>query len=115
MEKETLVGNIEERWQMLCTELEETFGKKPDLNAVLMLIGIRELGTAQNSFTKEQKIDLMHIAVCSVLAPSGFYRLQGKDKDGWPHWEQITKPPFLGLQAQEEFLKYHVIEYFAAL
>mgnify|MGYP006199939895 FL=1 len=33
----------------------------------------------------------MHIATCKVLSYSGFYLLDGKDAEGWPHWELIKK------------------------
>jgi hypothetical protein len=32
----------------------------------------------------------MHIAVCTLLMPSGYYELEGKDSDGWPHFRQLS-------------------------
>ena len=61
----------------------ERFGKKPDLESVLFLIGIQELGDIRKKFSKEQKQDLMHIAVCTVFSTSGYYELSGADEDGW--------------------------------
>ena len=63
----------------------------PTLNAVLFLIGVQELGRGLQRFSKEEKQDLMHIAICKVLSLSGFYELEGTDEAGWPHWKLVKK------------------------
>jgi hypothetical protein len=104
---------LERNWEKLLNELATVIGKKPkDLNAVLFLIGIQELGSGAKTFSKEEKQDLMHIGICKVLSLSGFYELDGLDKDGWPHWKMVKKVPHLDLLEQERFLKTHVLEYF---
>jgi len=103
----------EKRWQRLLKLLEDRIGKKPaDLNSVLFLIGLQELGKGPKSFSKEQKQDIMHIAICKVLSLSGFYQLEGHDEEGWPHWKLVKKLPAFDLLEQEKLLKMHVIEYF---
>ena len=63
-----------EIWGNLVRFLEQTTGKKPkDLNGVLFLIGVQELGKGALRFDKEQKQDLMHIAICKVLSIGGFF------------------------------------------
>ena len=59
------------------------------MEAILFLIGIQEVGDFQTKFTKEQKQDLMHVAVCSLLSPSGYYELEMVDEEGWPHYRQL--------------------------
>jgi len=104
---------LEKDWQNLLNNLKIILGKKPrDLNGVLFLIGIQELGKGALSFTKEEKQDLMHIAICKVLSLSGFYNLEGQDENGWPHWKLEKKLPSFDLMEQEKLLKFHVIEYF---
>ena len=90
----------------------ERFGKKPDLESVLFLIGIQELGDIRKKFSKEQKQDLMHIAVCTVFSTSGYYELSGADEDGWPHFKQLKPMPPMLSHEQENFLKDHVLLYF---
>ena len=103
----------ERHWQELLNELEKNFGKKPkDLNAVLFIIGIHELGKGAKSFSKEEKQDLMHIAICKVLSLAGYYELEGTDDSGWPHWKLVKKLPHFDLLEQEKLLKMLVIEYF---
>ena len=105
--------DIEKEWYALLEKMGGMIGKKPkDLNAVLFLIGVRELGRGAKSFSKEEKQDLMHIAICKVLSFSGFYKLIGHDEEGWPHWELVKKLPHFDMLEQEKLLKMHVLEYF---
>lgn len=90
----------------------ERFGKKPDMETILFLIGIQEFGDIKEKFTKEQKQDLMHVAVCSLLSQSGFYELEAVDEDGWPHFKQLKPMPEMNMIDQENFLKDHVLLYF---
>ena len=104
---------LDRNWQSLLGEIERMLGEKPkDLNGVLFLIGVQELGRGHQLFTKEQKQDLMHIAICKVLSYAGYYVLDGLDKDGWPHWKLVKKMPRFDLLDQEKLLKTQVLEYF---
>ena len=82
------------------------------MEAILFLIGMQETGFMNAKITKEQKQDLMHVAVCTLLSASGFYELEGKDKDGWPHFKQLKAMPDMNAFEQENFLKDHVLLYF---
>lgn len=105
--------DLERAWQQLLSVLNEVIGKRPkDLNAVLFLIGVQELGQGKRNFSKEEKQDLMHIAICKVLSLSGFYVLEGLDEQGWPHWKMVNKLPHFDLLEQEKLLKLCVIDYF---
>jgi hypothetical protein len=100
------------RWMNLEHKLVERFGKKPDMETILFLIGIQEFGDIKSKYTKEQKQDLMHIAVCSLLSQSGYFELEGYDEDGWPHFKQLKTMPTMDLKDQENFLKDHILLYF---
>jgi hypothetical protein len=104
--------DLQTRWWNLEAKFLERFGKKPDMEAVLFLIGIQETGFIKDKITKEQKQDLMHVAVCTLLAQSGFYILEGRDEEGWPHFKQVKEIPVLNVVDQENFLKDHVLLYF---
>ena len=104
---------LQKKWAQLLSSLGNSLGKRPkDLNNLLYLIGIQELGKGMLEFSKEEKQDLMHIAICKVLSLAGFYELEGRDEDGWPHWKPTSKLPRLDIIEQEQLLKIHVIEYF---
>jgi hypothetical protein len=104
--------DLQQRWWNLEAKLVERFGKKPDLEAVLFLIGMQETGFMQEKISKEQKQDLMHVAVCKVLSQSGYYLLEGTDEEGWPHYKQVKELPVMILPEQENFIKDHVLLYF---
>ncbi|MBK6976747.1 MAG: hypothetical protein IPH28_06195 [Cytophagaceae bacterium] len=111
MDKE--IKDNKEIWNNLIRFLHQNTGKKPnDINSVLFLIGVQELGKGNINFSKEEKQDLMHIAMCKVLSFGDFYELEGIDKDGWPHWKNIKPLPNVDLKIQEEFIKNYIIEYF---
>ncbi|MBA2250033.1 MAG: hypothetical protein H0W12_07550 [Chitinophagaceae bacterium] len=107
--------DLQPRWWKLEEKLLEKFGKKPDMEAILFLIGIQELGNIKKKFSKEQKQDLMHVAVCSLLSQSGYYELEGLDNEGWPHFKQLLELPQFNMIEQENFLKDHVLLYFENL
>ncbi|WP_425389676.1 hypothetical protein [Ekhidna sp.] len=105
--------DLQKDWVKLLYKLKELTGKRPaDLNSVLFLIGLQELGMGAKSFSKEEKQDIMHIAICKVLSLAGYYELEGLDEDGWPHWKLIKKLPRFDLLEQEKLLKIQILEYF---
>lgn len=108
-----IMENIVERWRNVEALMLDRFGKLPDLEGILYLIGINEVGVnPAGKFTKEQKQDLMHVAVCTLLSKEGYYEFTGRDGDGWPHFKPLKAPPEAGLLLQELLLKKCVINYF---
>ncbi|MBX3257396.1 MAG: hypothetical protein KF862_24945 [Chitinophagaceae bacterium] len=105
-------SDLQTRWWNLEARLVERFEKKPDMETILFLIGIQELGDVRNKFTKEQKQDLMHVATCTLLAQSGYYEMEKVDEDGWPHFRQVKSLPVMNLMEQENFMKDHILLYF---
>ena len=87
-------------------------GSLPDLQTVLMIIGVQEYGRPGRRFERHEKQDLMHVGVCEVLAPLGYYHFTHRDEDGWPHYETLRPVDVLGHEAQEQLLKRAAIAYF---
>ncbi len=104
--------DLQTRWWGLEEKFMTRFGKKPDVEAILFLIGIQEIGNFRKKFSKEQKQDLMHVAVCSLLSQSGYYKVEGHDDEGWPHFIQLKPLPVFNMVEQENFLKDHILLYF---
>jgi hypothetical protein len=100
------------RWLEVEQKLHQRFGKKPDLHTIVYLIGHRELGQPRADFSKEEKQDLMHIGVCTLLSKAGFYRFTERDEEGWPHFEKVPGTPRLDGDMQDILLKTMIIEYF---
>jgi hypothetical protein len=104
---------FEKRWRDLTRELSARFGMDPpDLPAVLFLVGVQELGQGARDFSKDEKVNLMHIGICVALLPYGYYRELGRDADGWPHFEHVKDLPPLGPQEQERLMKEALLAYF---
>ncbi|MEQ8907109.1 hypothetical protein [Ekhidna sp.] len=105
--------DLQKEWVALLYKIKEVTGKRPaDLNAVLFLVGVQELGKGNKLFSKEEKQDILHIAICKVLSLAGYYELEGHDEDGWPHWKLVKKLPRFDLLEQEKLLKIQILEYF---
>ena len=103
------------KWLRLRHFIKDRFRKSelPDLDALLFLIGVQELGQLRQTFTKEEKQDLIHISVCRLLSTDGYYTFDGLDTEGWPHWQRTGQLPFQGVHEQASYLKEKIIAYFA--
>lgn len=99
-------------WESLIKKVNMQFGVEADLQGVLFIIGIQELGQGPRNFSKSEKQDLMHIATCRLLSYYGYYLLSGHDEDNWPHWELAEKLPVLTLKEQDLILKKSALRYF---
>ena len=109
------IKNVEElkvQWEILHHKLSNQFDADLDLQGILFLIGVQELGKGFKKFSKDQKQDLMHIATCRLLSIYGYYELEGVDEEGWPHWKKTQSLPRMTLGEQDYLLKQAVIEYF---
>ena len=109
--------NLDFEWLRVRHIVKDAFGRDslPDMNSILFLIGMQELGYLKEDFTKEEKQDLMHIAVCKLLSIDGYYKFVGRDGDGWPVYELVKAVDEKGVKNQETLLKLKTIEYFKDL
>tara|TARA_B100000678_G_C17841110_1_gene355152 strand:+ start:75 stop:425 length:351 start_codon:yes stop_codon:yes gene_type:complete len=104
---------IEIRFQKLVTEIEKHFGGGMDTQSILFLVGVQELGHGYKKFSKDEKVNLMHIALCKIFEPYGYYEYEGLDEDGWPHYKPQKKLPHLSDRQQQHLIKEALIEYFS--
>ncbi len=89
-----------------------TDGQEPEMDTILFLIGVQELGQVKPKFTKDEKVNLMHIATCKLLEPYGYYEYEKKDEEGWPHYKRLKLLPPMKAKEQEEFMKKAIVKYF---
>lgn len=103
-----------EKWKKVTAFFEDNFtdGEEIDLDGMLFLIGVQELGKGKTKFKKDEKVNLMHIAVCRLLEPYGYYSFDGKDADGWPQFELIHELPELKSNEQSILIKKAIVLYF---
>ncbi len=105
---------LKERWENLVQILSNQFsqGEDLDLDAIIYLIGVQELGKVHREFKKDQKLDLMHIAICRLLEPYGFYEFEYYDAEGWPHYTVKEELPALKSGEQSVLMKEAIVNYF---
>ena len=106
---------VELRFQSLVKQIEADFGGGMDTQSILFLVGVQELGHGYKKFTKDEKVNLMHIALCKIFEPYGYYEYTGLDEDGWPHFKSVKKLPYLSDRQQQHLIKEALIEYFKDL
>jgi hypothetical protein len=104
---------ISKNWKKVEEFVAQRFGEKLDEQTILFIIGLQELGKNDADYKKEEKLDIIHIGICTVLSSYGYYQLIGKDDDGWPHFKNIKKLPNNAIgENQELLLKEAIIKYF---
>lgn len=103
---------LEQQWNKLQTALEPRFGGELDMQAILFIIGVQELGQGYRKLKKDEKLDVMHVAICTLLEPYGYYEFEGRDADGWPHWKANSKLPPLKPAQQHRLMQEAVVDYF---
>ncbi|MGE8512939.1 MAG: hypothetical protein ACN6N7_09595 [Chryseobacterium culicis] len=105
--------NESEYWKKIEQFFEDNFQteKNPPIETLLFLIGLQELGSGQQKYTKEDKVNLIHIAVCRLLEPFGYYKFTHYE-DGWPQFESLEELPELRPNEQTLLMKKAIIQYF---
>ncbi|MBQ4801275.1 hypothetical protein J8L88_00330 [Aquimarina sp. MMG015] len=105
---------LKERWEELVMKLSNQFadGDELDLDAIIYLIGVQELGQVHRRFKKDEKLDLMHIAICRLLEPYGYYEFDYFDEEGWPHYIVKEQLPNLKAGEQSILMKEAIVNYF---
>ena len=105
---------LKDRWEKLVEVLTDKFsdGEPLDVEGMLYLIGLQELGQIHRKFKKDDNIDLIHIGICTALEPFGYYRFDFFDQQGWPHFELTEELPPLKAGEQSVLMKEAIVEYF---
>jgi hypothetical protein len=113
MQKDT---NLKEKWDFLVAGLTNQFSEGDTLNldGIIYLIGVQELGQGKRRFKKDEKVNLMHIAICKLLEPYGYYEFDYFDDDGWTHYKTLTELPSLKGGEQTVLMKESIVNYFDA-
>lgn len=105
---------LKERWKLVVKKLSMQFsdGEDLDLDGIIYLIGVQELGQLHRTYKKDHKLDLMHIAICKVLEPYGYYEFDFVDDEGWPHYKVKDQLPHLKAGEQSVLMKEAIVNYF---
>ena len=105
---------LKQRWETLKITLTDRFseGEDLDIDGIIYLVGVQELGQGYRTFKKDEKVNLMHIAICRLLEPLGYYAFDFFDADGWPHYKMVEELPQLKAGEQTIMMKEAIVTYF---
>ncbi|MFS4468883.1 hypothetical protein [Maribacter sp. 2210JD10-5] len=105
---------LKERWDILVSRLSSKFsdGDPLELDAIIYLVGVQELGQYHKKYKKDEKVNLMHIAICRLLEPYGYYEFSFFDEEGWPHYKIKEALPPLKAGEQSVLMKQAIVDYF---
>lgn len=105
---------LKARWENVVKIISDKFadGDELDLESIIYLIGIQELGKFKQEFKKDEKVNLMHIAICRLLEPYGYYEFEYFDNEGWPHYKVKEELPSLKAGEQTVLMKDAIVNYF---
>ncbi|WP_340077004.1 hypothetical protein [Leptobacterium sp. I13] len=105
---------LKKQWDTIIEKLSQQFSDSDplELDSIIYLIGIQELGQLHRSFKKDEKVNLMHIAICRLLEPYGYYEFDFFDDDGWPHYKIKEQLPTLKPGEQTILMKEAIVSYF---
>jgi len=105
---------LKEDYEQLLEILATKFGDGEQLNldAIIYLIGVQELGKGNIEYKKDDKVNLMHIAICRLLEPFGYYEFDFFDEEGWPHYKTLEELPALKSGEQTVLIKEAIVLYF---
>ena len=104
--------DVELKFQEVKKQLEIIFGEGMDVQSLLFMVGVNELGMGYKNFSKAEKTNLIHIAICTVLEPYGYYQFEGLDEDKWPHFKLLKKIPYINSREQQHLIKEALTSYF---
>ncbi len=103
--------DLDKKWGQLIEKLEAEFHQDMTLKGILYLIGVQELNLGVKQYKREEKVNVLHVAVCKILTPFGFYKFDKVDVDGWPHYIELKAIKSLSEKEQELLMKEAVLKY----
>ena len=100
-------------WHHLLDKLSHQFpgDGNIDLDGVLLLVGTRSFRW-DIKMKKDVKINVLHVAICTVLEPYGYYEFEKRDEEGWPHFKSLKPLPTLKAGEQAILMKQAVVNFF---
>jgi hypothetical protein len=107
-----MTEDLNKRWKDLIINLSKRFESQMDMQAIIFLVGLQETGKFKKKLNKDQKLDVMHVAICRLLSSYGYYEFMGRDEDGWPHWRLKEQMPALSPFEQDRLMRQAILDYF---
>lgn len=99
-------------WDEFLLRASNHFKVMANLEFLLFIIGIQELGQGYKQYSKQEKMDLIALAQCKLMSMNGYAKEKGCDAEGWPVYQSITEIEELAPSKKEQLIKKAIIEYF---
>ena len=105
------MSDLDKKWNELLEKLENQFDQEMTLKGILYLIGVQELNLGIKQYERGEKVNVLHVAVCKILTPFGFYKFDRIDEEGWPHWIELKALKNLDENQQGLLMKKGILKY----
>ncbi|MGL4346942.1 MAG: hypothetical protein ACRCR9_02515 [Chitinophagaceae bacterium] len=104
-------SDIQKQWEKVLSQFSNHTKNPITIEGLLLLIGIQEFNILKDNYSKEEKIDLIHIGMCCILENDGYYQFSHYDKDKWPHYNTLKPLPEMNHDTEDLFIKEKIIAY----
>lgn len=105
--------DVSRRWGRLVAKVGAQFGREPDIEALLFLIGVRSVGRGyEPELPKERKQSLIMEGSYLAFETLGVYSRVGMERNGFWIWEKNFDLPKLSVDDQEKLLQIGILNYF---
>ena len=70
---------FEREWNKLVKLMMDRFGEQPDVTSMVFAVGLQEVSQGPSEYKKDDKVNLIHVGICTLLEPLGYYKTLGLD------------------------------------
>ncbi|TAJ13307.1 hypothetical protein DMA11_09460 [Marinilabiliaceae bacterium JC017] len=103
---------FEQTWNDLLLRASKHFKVSADVEFLLFITGVQELGQGIRSFSRSEKMDLINLGRCHIFCLAGYLEETGKDEEGWPLFKTIKPMDSMLPAYQHQLIKKGLIQYF---
>lgn len=101
------------KWTALVKRMQTRFGRAPDIDGLLFLIGVQSVGRGyEPDLPKERKQSLIMEGSYLAFETLGVYSRAGMERNGFLIWEKSQELPQLSVEQQEKLLQIGILNYF---
>ena len=104
--------SFREQWDEFLLKTGKYFNVLPNDEFLLFMIGIQESGKGFDSFSKQEKTDLISLGICKVLELGGYMQQSGHDSEGWPLFISIKPHQPMPPMQYQKLMRQGIMDYF---
>jgi hypothetical protein len=104
--------DFNEQWETFLLKASKAFNVMANYEFLLFIIGIQELGQGYKAYSKQEKMDLINLALSKLMTLNGMMVETGRDNEGWPTFEVVGDKKELLPSELDKVLKISMMAYF---